>query len=272
MKGFGTIAIRGWNSRCGGAIGRLNLKKIALPVVCVVLWYLLSQVFVVFSPIIAPPPSAVGEAVVDLVGTGELLLHVRSSLTRVFLGFAMAALFALVLGTFMGLYQGIMDIAQGMVNLLRPIPPLAWIPLAILWFGIGDASAVFIVAYAAFFPILLNTISGVKDVDRLMVRAAKTLGARDRFIVLHVILPAALPSVITGLRLGLGISWAAIVAAELIAAQSGLGYMIEYYRRLIMTEKVVLGMIVIGVIGLGLDIVLRRLEEIVRPWRAGLKI
>lgn len=256
----------------GSAISKVNVRTVALPLLCLVLWYLLSAWLEVFSPIIMPPPSAVGEAFIDLIGSGELLLHVRSSLTRVFLGFGMAAAVGVPLGILMGLYRAITEFAQGMVNLLRPIPPLAWIPIAILWFGIGNASAVFIVTYAAFFPVLLNTISGVKDVDRLMIRAAKTLGARDRFIVWHVVLPAALPSVITGLRLGLGISWAAIVAAELIAAQSGLGYMIEYYRRLIMTEKVVLGMIVIGLIGLGLDIVLRRLEEIVLPWRAGLKI
>jgi len=115
-------------------------------------------------------------------------------------------------------------------------------------------------------------MAGVRDVDRILIRAAKSLGADEKFIIRHVILPAALPSIMTGLRIGLGISWMCIVAAELIAAQSGLGYMIEYYRRLIMTEKVVLGMITIGIIGFGMDILFRKLQNVVIPWRKGLKI
>jgi NitT/TauT family transport system permease protein len=250
----------------------LIVRRIFLPVVFIVLWYLVTHIWMLMSPILLPPVGDVLQAAVDMTRSLELLEHAADSLKRVILGFIAATVLGLSLGTIIGLYRKLEDIADGMVSILRPIPPLAWIPIAILWFGIGDASGIFIVTYAAFFPILLNTIAGVRDVDRILIRAAKSLGANDQFIVRHVILPAALPSIMTGLRIGLGISWMAIVAAELIAAQSGLGYMIEYYRRLIMTEKVVLGMITIGVIGFIMDLIFRKVQNLIIPWRKGLKI
>ncbi len=250
----------------------LIVRRIFLPVVFIVLWYLVTHIWMLMSPILLPPVGEVLQAAVDMTRSLELFEHAADSLKRVILGFIAATVLGLSLGTIIGLYRKLEDIADGMVSILRPIPPLAWIPIAILWFGIGDASGIFIVTYAAFFPILLNTIAGVRDVDRILIRAAKSLGANDHFIVRHVILPAALPSIMTGLRIGLGISWMAIVAAELIAAQSGLGYMIEYYRRLIMTEKVVLGMITIGVIGFIMDLIFRKVQNLIIPWRKGLKI
>jgi len=250
----------------------LIVRRIFLPVVFIVLWYLVTHIWMLMSPILLPPVGEVLQAAVDMTRSLELLEHAADSLKRVIMGFIAATVLGLSLGTIIGLYRKLEDIADGMVSILRPIPPLAWIPIAILWFGIGDASGIFIVTYAAFFPILLNTIAGVRDVDRILIRAAKSLGANDQFIVRHVILPAALPSIMTGLRIGLGISWMAIVAAELIAAQSGLGYMIEYYRRLIMTEKVVLGMITIGVIGFIMDLIFRKVQNLIIPWRKGLKI
>ncbi len=250
----------------------IAVRRIFLPVILLIFWYLITHTWVVMSPILLPPIGSVVQAAIDMTRSLELLEHTVDSLKRVLSGFICASLLGLSLGTIIGLYRYLEDFADGLINTLRPIPPLAWIPIAILWFGIGDASGIFIVTYAAFFPILLNTMAGVRDVDRILIRAAKSLGADEKFIVRHVILPAALPSIMTGLRIGLGISWMAIVAAELIAAQSGLGYMIEYYRRLIMTEKVILGMVTIGIIGFLMDLFFRKLQNVIIPWRKGLKI
>jgi sulfonate transport system permease protein len=248
------------------------VRTLALPSLLLLFWYLAADVFQIASPIVVPPPTAVGKAFWVLLLDGELFTHIAASLSRVAAGFAIGASLGIVVGVLMGLSRVISDYMEGVVNLLRPIPPLAWIPIAILWFGIGNTSSVFVVAYASFFPVLLNTITGVKGVDRILVRAAQSLGAGRLYVIVNVILPAALPSLVTGIRLSLALSWSSIVAAELIASQSGLGYMIEYYRRLILSDNVVVGMVTIGLIGLALDILLRALEERLVPWRTEKKM
>jgi ABC-type nitrate/sulfonate/bicarbonate transport system permease component len=152
------------------------------------------------------------------------------------------------------------------VNALRPIPPLAWIPISILWFGIGDAQNAFIIWLCAFFPILLNTTAGVKAIDPLHVRAALCLGATRMPLFRRIILNGALPSIVTGLRIGLGIGWMGLVAAELVAAPSGLGYLISDARSLLATDVVVVGMATIGLLGLLIDIGMRRVARALLPW------
>jgi ABC-type nitrate/sulfonate/bicarbonate transport system permease component len=161
---------------------------------------------------------------------------------------------------------------DGLLNILRPIPPLAWIPLAILWFGLGENSVVFITLISAFFAILLNTIAGVRGVDKSLVRAALSLGASRRVLILRVILPATLPSLFTGFRIALGVSWMSIVAAELIASSSGLGFMISYYRELLRSDLILVGMLSIGVIGFLMDRGLLWLEQRLLPWRVRLEL
>ena len=153
------------------------------------------------------------------------------------------------------------------VDFFRPIPPLAWIPLSIVWFGITDAQNQFIIFLAALFPIVLNTIEGVRDVDKQLVRASKTLGARPAAIIATVILPAALPAMFVGFRSATGIAWMALVAGELVAATSGLGFLISQGRMLFRSDFIIVGMLVIGLIGIVLDGLVRLIQQIVMPWK-----
>jgi ABC-type nitrate/sulfonate/bicarbonate transport system permease component len=149
------------------------------------------------------------------------------------------------------------------VEIVRPIPPLAWIPIAILWFGIGIKSAAFIIFLGAFFPILLNTVSGVRSIDPVIIEAARVLNAGRRFIFLKVLIPGAVPSILTGMRIGLGIGWMSLVAAEFTGVRQGygLGYMIMTARDIQRPDEIIAGMLVIGLIGLGIDACLRTAER-----------
>lgn len=185
------------------------------------------------------------------------------------MGFFIAAVMAIPLGILMGWSKFLRDALTPLVEVVRPIPPLAWIPLAILWFGIGFKSAVFIIYLGCFFPIILNTISGVLSIDPILIDAAKTLGAKRKEIFLMVLTPGSLPSIITGLRIGLGIGWMTLVAAEFTGIKSGygLGYMIMTARDIQRPNEVIAGMAVIGLIGYFLDLILRKIESRLLRWR-----
>jgi ABC-type nitrate/sulfonate/bicarbonate transport system permease component len=158
------------------------------------------------------------------------------------------------------------DAVDPLIEFIRPIPPLAWIPLSILWFGIGDLQIVYIIFLAAFFPVVLNSMAGARDVDMYLVRAGLSLGARPGELFRTVVLPAALPQIFTGIRIGLGIGWMALVAGELVAAPSGLGYMINNARTLFRSDYILLGMVLIGVLGLVLDFLMRHAMRLAMPW------
>ncbi|MDE2290385.1 MAG: ABC transporter permease, partial [Burkholderiales bacterium] len=151
-------------------------------------------------------------------------------------------------------------------EILRPVPPLAWIPLSILWFGIGDTQNVFIIFLAIFFPILLNTITGVKGIEPNLIRAARCLGAPEWKILWRIALMAALPQIMTGIRIGLGVGWMALVAAELVGAISGLGFMINDARTVLRTDYVIVGMATIGLVGFVMDRVIRVAMRRWLPW------
>ena len=154
-----------------------------------------------------------------------------------------------------------------MIELLRPIPPLAFLPMMVLWFGIGEGSKIAFIAYAAFFPVFTTTLEGIRFVDPVLVRAASSLGATRRELFRYVILPATLPSIITGLRLAFGLSFFVIVAAEFIAADSGLGYLINDARTFFLVSQMLVGAAVIGIIGFTFNVALRRLEDVLLRWR-----
>jgi len=245
-----------------------RLRTLLLPLGFVLAWQLVSEL----GPGLAqtlPPPSRVLAAGWRMLASGDLLAHISASLVRVFGGFALAAVVAIPLGIGIALWEWVEDTADPVVEFLRPIPPIAWIPLGILWFGIGDAQNMFIIFLGAFFPILLNTIAGVRRVDRTLVWGALTLGGRRTQIVREIVLPGALPLILTGLRIGLGVGWMALVAAELVAARSGLGFMIQSARYAFLTERVILGMAVIGILGLGMDRAMRGAQRQLAPWAAG---
>ena len=232
-----------------------------------VLW----QVISMSSPMLQiqlPPPTAVVSAAVDLFLDGSLQQDILASLKRVAVAILIAAAIGYPLGFLLGGSKAFAWSVEPVVGFFRPIPPLAWIPLSILWFGIGDAQNQFIIFLAAVFPIIANTAEGVRDVDNRLLRAAQTLGASPWTIAHTVVLPAALPSMFVGLRIATGIAWMALVAGELVAATSGLGYLISQGRLLFRSDHIVVGMVLIGLIGLLLDIGVRAIQNYVTPWRA----
>jgi NitT/TauT family transport system permease protein len=185
------------------------------------------------------------------------------------MGFLLAAAVAIPLGIAMGRFRRVNDLLDSTIQILRPIPPIAWLPLALAWFKIGLTSILFIIILGAFFPILLNTIDGVRGVKRTWIEVATTLGAKEREILFKVVLPGAAPTIWTGLRVGFGIAWMCVVAAEMLpGTTSGLGYLILYAFNFGQIQIIIAGMIVIGLIGLSLDSVFKVIEARRFGWRA----
>ncbi len=214
-----------------------------------------------------PPPSAVIAALGPLVQSGTIQADIAASLMRIVIGFALATVVGVTLGSTMGFWPLVGCLLDPLVEFLRPIPPMAWIPLALLWFGISDAQNVFIIFMGAVYPIALNSYAGVRDVDRNLIWAAQTLGGnRAQNPFWEIVLPGALPVILTGLRIGLGVGWMGLVAAELVGASSGLAYLIEDARSLLFTERVLLGMALIGVLGFGMDQAMRLVQRKVVPF------
>jgi ABC-type nitrate/sulfonate/bicarbonate transport system permease component len=220
-------------------------------------------------------PTHVVAAAWDLIGSGDLPMALMQSFGRVLAGFAWAAAFALVLGALMGTYRAVDRSIDPLVESFRSIAPIALLPLAILWFGTGTPAAAFIVGYAAFFPMIVNTIHGVKSVDPQLVRAARTLGV-DRLTILRtVVLPGALPYIFVGARLALGVAWTSIIAAELaVGAKAGGGgtggigqMMFVFYAYSVDLNGIIVCMISVGVVALVIDRGLRRLEQWMLPWK-----
>ncbi|MEW6274844.1 MAG: ABC transporter permease [Bacillota bacterium] len=208
-------------------------------------------------------------AVIGLPPGNILWGHLFASLYRVLVGFFVASAIAIPLGLLMGFIEWVRALLNPIVETLRPIPPLAWVPLAILWMGIGNPSAIFIIGLGTFFPVLLNTISGVENTPETLVETAYTLGAKQSDVVVKVIFPGAFPAIFTGLRIGLDIGWMTLVAAEFTGIRSGygLGYMIMVARDLQRADQIMAGMVVIGLLGYIFDFTWRQLEKRVLQWR-----
>jgi len=224
-----------------------------------------------------PYPSGGIEAAIRSIGDGTLLAATSGSLYRVLVGFAIAALFGIPIGLLMGSLPPVNRAMSPIIDSLRSIAPIAWIPMALVWLGIRGNAALFIVAYAAFFPFVVNTIQAVRLVDRNLVNAARALGASRALVARAVILPGSLPVILTGARISLAFAWGAIIAAELAmgikvtaggSAAVGLGQLMVstlYIRRDV--NALVLYMIVVGVISLLIDLLMRRLQRNLTPWR-----
>jgi ABC-type nitrate/sulfonate/bicarbonate transport system permease component len=218
------------------------------------------------KPVLLPSPLAVLHAMFDLATDLELFEHAAISVGRMLISITLASALAMPLGMMMGLHPRFERFVDPTFEVLRPISGIAWIPLALFIFGIGNALPVFIMTYAAFFPILVGTIAGVRTVDKRLIDAARTMGTPQRTIVTRVVIPAALPSLLVALRLGVALSWTAVVAAELIGAPSGLGYAVEWYRELLATPQVMSFIAMIGVIGYLCDAFVRWLNARLTPW------
>jgi ABC-type nitrate/sulfonate/bicarbonate transport system permease component len=228
-------------------------------------WEALSRLGALNSDFL-PPPSAIAIDIVDLTRTGQLPADVAASLRRVMGGFAIGGTLGLCTGVAFASSRFLDRFGQPLVDCLRPIPPIAWIPLSILWFGLGDQAALFLVALGAFFPILSTTYSSLRSVEVRYVQAARVLGASRWLILTDVLIPIMLPNLLSGLRVGLGVSWMVVITAELVGAQSGLGYLIQISRAQLQTGHVLVGMVAIGLIGFCLNALIALAEHFLVPW------
>ncbi len=260
------------------------------PALLAVIWIALARE--IGNEVILPGIEQVSRIVLhpteDLISMGSLAGNVLVSLVRVIMGYTLAALVAIPLGVAMGYYGVIFKFFNGFLNLFRPIPPLAWVPLVMAWFGISSLATasgietgqiyiyldnikfamLFIIFIGAFYPILTSTIHGVRNVNKTFIDSARVLGANERQIFRKVLLPAAMPSIITGMRIGLGIAWMCLVSAEMLPGSlSGIGYMITHAFTLASTDIVIAGMISIGAVGALMDAGFRHIEHKYFSWR-----
>ena len=239
-------------------------EKFVWPLVATVLLLLFWHYAVILSATkIFPSPAKVFLAAEELAKKGLLLSYIKDSLLRVAAGYGLALVLAIPLGLILGWYPAASQVVNPVIQMMRPISPLAWIPLAIVFFGVGNTSATFLIFLASFFPITVSAMNGVRNVPSMFRRAGRNFGLSQAGMLVKVVFPAALPQIIIGLRIALGIAWLVVVAAEMIAVDSGLGYLIIDSRNSgNRYDLVIAAMILIGLIGLALDVGFRRLETI----------
>lgn len=224
------------------------------------------------SPLFLPPPQQVFSKLLLIASPqgfmdATLWQHLAASLTRMLLAFALATLVAVPVGIAMGVSPTVRGLLDPLIELYRPVPPLAYLPLMVIWFGIGETAKVLLIALAIFAPVALSTLAGVRSVQQVRLRAAQSLGASRWQLLRWVVLPAALPEILTGLRIGLGVGWSTLVAAELIAATRGLGFMVQSAGEFLATDVVLAGIAVIALVAVVLELGLRALQRRLTPWK-----
>jgi ABC-type nitrate/sulfonate/bicarbonate transport system permease component len=252
------VAPRRWQALEAAVAG----AKYLLPIPILLVAWELGARFGLINANLFPPPSAIAQALSDLASTGMLWRDVSASIVRVSVGFSIAAVLGIGLGLLLGRLTGPARYVLPLVELIRPISVIAWIPIAILWFGLGDKPSWFLIALGAFFPIFTNAYDGARSLADVYVRVARCFGAPRWLFIRQVLIPATLPHIMTGLRIGLGTGWTCVIAAELISATSGLGYMIQLARTTIETEKVLAGMVVVGLIGFAMNALMLLAERV----------
>ncbi len=250
-------------------------RRVITPVIAVLLWEALVRLGVADRRFIPPPTTVAATWFVWVFGhartatdpyVGTWLLSARDSAVRVFLGFGVAALVGIAVGTLVGWFRLAEDLVDPLIQVLRPIPITAWVPFAIIFFGFYTMSAVFLIGLGAFFPIVVNTTAGVRQVPPLLIRAARMLGTRRGEILFRVALPAALPSIFTGLRIGLGVAWVLVIVAEMVAVKSGLGYALWNSYYFLRTDVIIAAMFSVGVLGFLSDRILLRIAARALRW------
>ena len=227
-------------------------------------WQFLSTY--VLNPFLVPPPLAVIKTAIPMIESGEILRDVEISMTRVLVGFVTGSLAAIVLGVLLGRLRMLNELLDPIIELMRYLSPTAMIPIAVIWFGIGETSKVLVIFLAMLAPIALSTASGVRSVSQERLNAARAFDASRRQLVRFVVLPHTLPSIFTGVRIALGAGWTTLVAAELVAATRGLGFMIQSAAQFLVTDVVIMGIIVIALIAFAFELSLRKLESVLVPW------
>lgn len=245
---------------------RINtLLMFLTPVLIVAVWQIASNNGRINASVL-PSPYTIGDTLVAMAKSGELLQHLSVSLGRVLKGYAVGCLLGITAGTLMGLLRKFESAMTLVFGIVRPIPIIAWVPILILWMGIDESSKVTVIAFGTFFPVMLNTVYGIQSTDRKYLEVAYSLEKSPSKVLLSVIFPSALPAIFTGIRIGLGIAWMSVVGAELIAASSGIGYLISYAGQLSQPDVMLAGVISIGVVGLLLDVLLRGIERLILKW------
>lgn len=254
---------------------RLNKGKLRAFVIGVIslatfllAWHLLTKYRVVFFVRFTnvPSPLAVYDSFIKASHDSKFLLHLGLSCRRILIGFALAAIVAVPLGLLMGRFKLMHESFFPVSEVLRPIPAIAWVPMAIMLWPTNEQSIVFITFLGSFFPILVNTLHGMSLVDPVLVRAARCLGARERSIFREVYFPASLPHIFTGLTVGMGVAWVSLIAAEMISGQYGIGYFTWEAYSLVQYPDIALGMIAIGVLGLASSFLIRAAGRLAMPW------
>lgn len=244
--------------------------SVATAVVILGLWFLVTSMGWV-KPLFLPSPMAVWNkfivAMTDGVANSTLIEHTRASLSRVFGAFALAVVTAIPVGIWMGVSRWGRGLFDPIIEFYRPLPPLAYLPLIVIWLGIGEFPKIFLIYLAIFAPMAIAARAGVRSVSIEQIHAAYAMGASQSQIVWHVITRAAMPEIFTGMRIGIGVGWTTLVAAEMVAADRGLGFMVLNAAQFLASDTVIMGIIVIGVFAFAFDLLVRYLERILIPWK-----
>jgi sulfonate transport system permease protein len=236
-----------------------------VPVLLLIVWELCSNWGIVQSTLL-PSPSLIFNTFIDLLLSGDLFRHLGVSIGRVLQGYFIGALSGILIGIFCGLFKKTDTALSLILGFLRPIPVIAWVPVFILWMGIDEASKITVIAIGSFWPVLINVIDGIRNVDKKYLEVARILEKNKLQILVKVIFPSALPNIFTGLRVGIGIAWMCVVGAELIAASSGIGYLIMYSRELLQSDVMYVGVFSIGITGFLIDKLLKIVEQKLLKW------
>jgi taurine transport system permease protein len=231
----------------------------------ILLWELVCRLGLIES-IFLPAPSQVLSRALRMIEQGAFFEHILASGRRVMVGFLLAALLAVPFGIFLGTSPFFTAVFDPIISLLRPLPSMSWIPLSLLWLGITETQKYSIVFMGSFAPSLLYVIEATRNVDPILIKAAQNLGARRKDLIKEVILPGALPQIIAGLKVMLGIAWTCVIAAELVAARNGLGFMIMNGKEYFQTDTVLLGMVLISLTVMAIDVIFRIFERRILPW------
>ncbi|EML2225822.1 TPA: taurine ABC transporter permease TauC [Klebsiella aerogenes] len=251
-------------------LSRQLTLSVATLAVLLAIWWAVTTLQLI-SPLFLPSPWQVLQKLLTIAGPqgfmdATLWQHLAASLTRIAIALVLAAIVGVPVGIAMGLSPTVRGILDPLIELYRPVPPLAWLPLVIIWFGIGETPKILLIYLAIFAPVVMSTLAGVKSAQQVRVRAAQSLGASRAQVLWLVILPGALPEILTGLRIGLGVGWSTLVAAELIAATRGLGFMVQSAGEFLATDVVLAGIAVIAIIAFVLELGLRALQRRLTPW------
>jgi len=245
------------------------IKNIAVavivPIILIILWQILSDKGIIKSSVL-PSPHVIFIAFIDLCKSGDLFINLQISIVRVLKGYAIGAFLGITFGILIGLFRDAEKSLDLIIGFLRPIPIVAWVPVLILWMGIDESSKITVIIIGSFWPILINTIQGIKGADKKFLEVSEILEKNKLEVLAKIVFPSALPSIFTGLRIGIGSAWMSVITAEVIAATSGIGYQIAYARELSQPDVMLVGVFSIGVVGFLIDYLIKKMQVVIIKW------